>query len=148
MQQTSTKIVCKKWYWSFVPLAGRKRFSSTLGRTIYLTPKRYNNYYSASPSIYTLALVAHEKVHVQQYDADPLGFPFYYILSRTRRMNYEVEAYVAQIHQITSGYPDLNRQTLIGKKADNLASWRYLLFISRARAVELITEALDDRTKS
>ena len=69
---TDAKIKRKSWLWNLVPLTGRNRFSSTIGTTIYLTPKRYDDYHADSPSVRTRALVAHEKVHVRQSQEDKL----------------------------------------------------------------------------
>ncbi len=53
----------KSRLWKVLP-GGRNRFSATLGETIYLSPKRYDDWKSGKPKKSTVALIEHEKVHV------------------------------------------------------------------------------------
>jgi hypothetical protein len=122
-----TKIKRKSWLWHLVPLSGRNRFSSTIGATIYLTPKRYDDYHSDSPSVNTLALVAHEQVHVRQYLEDS-RFQWKYVFSRQARLNYEIEAYAEQIKFLLQRHPN-RKEEYIEEKARRLSSMTYLLFM-------------------
>ena len=117
----------KSWLWNLVPLAGRNRFSSTIGTTIYLTPKRYDDYHSESPSLTTQALVVHEKVHVRQYQEDK-GFQRKYVFSRQARLKYEAEAYGEQIQFLIQHRPE-KKAEYIEEKAQRLSSITYLLFM-------------------
>ena len=91
------KIVKKSQLWKLIPLAGRNRFSTTLGDKIYLTPKRYDDWKSGSPKKSTIALIAHEQVHVDQFRRDP-AFKQRYVTSRKWRLQYEVEGYAKQAY--------------------------------------------------
>ena len=107
----------------FVPLSGRYRFSASVGDTIYLSPKRWRNYQTGSPNRNTRALIAHEKVHIEQYQRHGWKFGFLYLFSRAHRLYFEAEAYAAQI-AVRGRDPNI-----IDKKAGILSSWRYMLFV-------------------
>ena len=87
----------KTLIWHLIPLAGRNRFCTTIGSTIYLSPKRFNDYKQLQPKVSTTALVEHEKVHVAQYEREGLMFCLKYLFSRKWRLRYEAEAYAKQI---------------------------------------------------
>jgi hypothetical protein len=120
------KIKRKSWLWNLVPLAGRNRFSNAIGTTIYLTPKRYDDYKSGSPKTSTIALIEHEKVHVRQSQEDK-GFRRKYIFSRNARLNYELEAYAVQLKILAQHRPS-RKEKYIQQKAKTLSS-NYLLFM-------------------
>ena len=138
---SDVNIKRKSWLWNLVPLTGRNRFSSTIGKTIYLTPKRYDDYFSGSPSITTLALVAHEKVHVRQYREDR-RFQVKYVSSRQARLSYEVEAYAEQIKFLVQHYPN-RREKYIRQKAKRLASINYLLFMDYETVYQKLKAKVD-----
>lgn len=127
------KVKRKGFMWNFVPLSGRNRFSVTIGSTIYLTPKRYDNYQSKNPSNSTIALVEHEKVHVAQKQNDK-WFGFKYLLSRKARFIYEVKACAIQadkrIQLLPCGEKTIDNCTKFCERyAKTLSSWNYLLFM-------------------
>ncbi len=124
----------KSWLWNLVPLAGRKKFSTTIGNKIYLTPERYDDFYSKSPSDSTIALVEHEKVHVLQKSKDK-WFSLKYVFSRKARFKYEVKAYAIQIDKRMQLEPVGNKtiqkmEDYCERYARYLSSWRYMLFMS------------------
>lgn len=143
---SEAKIKRKSSLWNFVPLAGRNRFSTTLGSTIYLTPKRYDNYYSGSPSVRTTGLVIHEKVHVRQYQEDWL-FQLKYIFSRSARLNYEIEAYAEQIKFSIEHYPN-RKAKYIKQKAKTLSSCPYLLCMSYESVHKRLDAKVDELVKA
>ena len=130
------KIVKKSQLWKLIPLAGRNRFSTTLGDKIYLTPKRYDDWKSGSPKKSTIALIAHEQVHVDQFRRDP-AFKQRYVTSRKWRLQYEAEGYAKQACQLDAVCPRSTRQYWLGRNrhdyvsrhAKVLASKTYLLFL-------------------
>lgn len=125
-------------------MTGRSRFSSTIGTTIYLTPKRYDDYYSDSPSVKTRGLVIHEKVHVRQYLEDRL-FQFKYASSRKARLNYEIEAYAEQIQFLVQHHPG-RKEKYIRQKAKNLSSANYLLFMDYEDIYQKLKAKVDELT--
>ena len=132
------RIVEKSFWWNFVPLSGRRRFSASIGDTIYLTPKRWRDYKSGSPSRTTRALVAHEMRHYTQRQR--VGARLWtrrYLFSRHWRMKYEAEAYAHQILLLGG-----NRVSWAQKKAKTLARW-YLLFMSETVVLCWITHYVD-----
>ncbi len=104
----------KGWGWGLVPLAGRKRFASTLGEQIYLPPKRYDR----PTSLATRDLIRHEYTHVRQWRSEWFWFWIKYLGSRRWRRRYEVEAYAEQCRF----NPTSKR---IQRYAGWLAGWRY-----------------------
>lgn len=118
----------KSRLWKILP-GGRNKFSATLGATIYLTPKRYDDWKSGTPKKSTLALIEHEKVHVDQYRRDP-GFKRKYVTSRRHRMQYEAEAYAKQAHVRIQLGSRRDRHYYISQYATLLSSKTYLLFCS------------------
>ncbi|MBI1928332.1 hypothetical protein HYR99_29320 [Candidatus Poribacteria bacterium] len=83
MNNANYNIRCKSWLWNLVPLAGRNQFSSTIGNTIYLTPKRWEDYASGNPSPHTTALIEHEATHVRQSNREgQFRFSIQYLFSR------------------------------------------------------------------
>ena len=69
LKMSEYKILKKSRLWKVLP-GGRNRFSATLGETIYLAPARYDDWVSGNPKKSTIALVEHEKVHVDQFRRD------------------------------------------------------------------------------
>lgn len=119
----------KQWYWSLVPLAGRNRYATTLGSSIFLPPSRFQEWKRGHPSLRTRALVAHEEVHVKQWQAEGLRFVLGYWLSRSRRLEYEAQAYAQQARILWQGgaFPDLRALfRWLSSRSQALASWRYL----------------------
>ena len=124
------RIKRKSWLWHFVPLSGRNRFSATLGETIYLSPKRYDDYQSLQPKVSTVALVEHEKCHVLQFRRDRL-FMLKYLFSRKARLRYEAEAYAKQACiRVKLDKRKRGRHDFVNRYAKVLASNTYLLFTS------------------
>ena len=123
------KIVKKSQLWSLIPLAGRNRFSTTFSDTIYLTPKRYDDWKSGNPRPSTVALIAHKKVHVDQYFRDS-AFKCRYMTSRQWRLRYEAEAYAKQayIRAKLDKRQERGRRYYVTKYANVLASKTYMLF--------------------
>jgi hypothetical protein len=73
----------------FIP----KRFQAiTYGFLIFIRPEYAND----------AGLIAHEQVHVKQFWSSPLLFPILYLVSKSHRFQYEVEAYQKQL----SYYPN------------------------------------------
>ena len=132
------KIKEKSRWWSLVPLSGRNRFSATLGDTIYLTPKRYADWTSDQPRISTIALVEHEKTHVDQWRRDK-HFKRNYVTSRSKRLQYEAEAYAKQAY-IRVKLDGKDRNERVARYAKILSSITYLLFMP----FERIARAIDD----
>ena len=122
------KIVKKSQLWKLIPLAGRNRFSTTLGDKIYLTPKRYDDWKSGSPKKSTIALIAHEQVHVDQFRRDP-AFKQRYVTSRKWRLQYEAEGYAKQAYVRVQLGSRRNRHDYVSRYAKVLASKTYLLFL-------------------
>ena len=122
------KIVKKSQLWKLIPLAGRNRFSTTLGDKIYLTPKRYDDWKSGSPKKSTIALIAHEQVHVDQFRRDP-AFKQRYVTSRKWRLQYEAEGYAKQAYVRVQLGSRRNRHDYVSRHAKVLASKTYLLFL-------------------
>ena len=133
------KIKRKSWLWHLVPLSGRNRFSATIGETIYLSPKRYDDSKRLQPKASTIALIEHEKVHVLQFRRDRL-FPFKYLFSRKWRLKYEAEAYARHIEVLVKR-GNRDREKEIDKKARLLASRSYMLFMNYETVREAISEA-------
>ena len=118
----------KSRLWKVLP-GGRNRFSATLGDTIYLTPKRYDDWKSGKPKKSTLALIEHEKVHVDQYRRDP-AFKRRYLTSRKWRLQYEAEAYAKQAFvRVKLDKKKRGRHFFVSRYAKVLASKTYLLFM-------------------
>lgn len=133
----SNYIIKKKSrLWKVLP-GGRNRFSATLGDTIYLSPNRYDDYQSKTPKKSTIALVEHEKVHVDQYRRDP-GFKRKYVTSRKARLRYEAEAYAKQVFVRGQLGTKRDADYYIGKYAKLLSSKTYLLFMSYDKVFEAI----------
>ena len=131
------KIKRKAWWWKVVPLTGRDRFSCTMGDTIYLTPKRYDDWSGGSPKVSTVALVEHEKVHVDQWRRDK-HFKRDYLGSRRKRLAYEAEAYAKQAF-IRVKWGGKDRDERVARYAKTLASRTYLLFYDYA----VVWDAID-----
>ena len=133
------RVKRKSWWWNLVPLAGRNRFCTTIGETIYLSPKRHTDSQALKPRVSTVALIEHEKVHVIQFRRDRL-FMLRYVFSRKWRLKYEAEAYARHIEILVKrGGRDLEAE--LNKRAGVLAGWHYLLFMSHAAVKAAIAEA-------
>ncbi len=118
----------KSRLWKVLP-GGRNKFSATLGETIYLTPKRYDDWKSGKPKKSTLALIEHEKVHVDQFRRDP-AFKRHYLTSRQWRLLYEAEAYAKQAFvRVQLDKRKRGRHYFVSRYAKVLASKTYLLFM-------------------
>ena len=117
----------KSRLWKVLP-GGRNRFSATLGETIYLSPKRYDDWASGKPKKSTLALIAHEQVHVDQFRRDP-GFKRKYLTRRKWRLQYEAEAYAKQVQVRVRLGSRRNAKYYIDRYAKILSSKTYLLFM-------------------
>lgn len=118
----------KSRLWKVLP-GGRNRFSATLGEVIYLTPARYDDWMSATPKKSTIALVEHEKVHVDQFRRDP-AFKRRYLTSRKWRLLYEAEAYAKQAFvRVQLDKRKRGRHFFVSRYAKVLASKTYLLFM-------------------
>ena len=128
----------KSRFWRVLP-GGRNRFSATLGETIYLSPDRYDDYHSKKPKKSTIALIEHEKVHVDQYRRDP-GFKRRYVTSRKWRLRYEAEAYARQVFTRVQLGSRRDADYYVDRYAKLLSSKTYLLFMS----YESVYEAIDD----
>lgn len=117
----------KSRLWKILP-GGRNRFSATLGETIYLSPKRYDDWTSGKPKKSTVALIEHEKVHVDQYRRDK-AFKRRYLTSRKWRLQYEAEAYAKQAFvRVQLDKRKRGRHYFVNRYAKVLASNTYLLF--------------------
>ena len=117
----------KSRLWKVLP-GGRNRFSATLGETIYLSPKRYDDWTSGKPKQSTVALIEHEKVHVDQYQRDK-AFKRRYLTSRRWRLQYEAEAYAKQAFvRVQLDKRKRGRHYFVNRYAKVLASNTYLLF--------------------
>ena len=134
------KIFKKSQLWKLIPLAGRNRFSTTLSDKIYLTPERYDDWKSESPKKSTIALVAHEQVHVDQYRRDP-AFKRRYLTSRKWRLQYEAEAYAKQAFMRVKLGSSRVRHDYVSRYAKILASRTYMLFLSFDEVYEAIDKA-------
>ena len=133
MNNANYNIRCKSWLWNLVLLAGRNQFSSTIGNTIYLTPKRWEDYTSGNPSPHTTALIEHEATHVRQSNREgQFRFSIQYLFSRKHRLGYEIEAYGVQIDYLRRHVSGFDVEERINRVAEVLASWRYLIFIPKA----------------
>ena len=133
----SNYIIKKKSrLWKILP-GGRNKFSATLGDTIYLSPDRYDNYHSKTPKKSTIALVEHEKVHVDQYRRDP-GFKRRYVTSRKWRLLFEAEAYAKQVFTRIQLGSRRDADYYVGRYAKLLSSKTYLLFMSYDKVFEAI----------
>ena len=133
-----TRYVVKKKsrLWKVLP-GGRNKFSATLGDTIYLTPERYDDWKSGNPKGSTIALVEHEKVHVDQFRGDP-KFKRRYLTSRKWRLLFEAEAYGKQVFVRIQLGTKRDADYYIGKYAKLLSSKTYLLFMSYDKVFEAI----------
>ena len=116
---------------------GRNRFSATLGDTIYLAPARYDDWVSGNPKKSTIALVEHEKVHVDQFRRDS-AFKRRYLTSRKWRLQYEAEAYAKQVQVRVQLGTKRDADHYIGRYAKLLSSKTYMLFMSYDRVLEAI----------
>ena len=85
----------KEWWWSLVPLAGRNKYWTTIGGTIYVPPKDYDENLT-SLSVVNFARYIHEKTHVDQFKLYGWKFFFKYLFSREKRAIYESMAYGRQ----------------------------------------------------
>ena len=133
------KIVKKSQLWRLIPMAGRNRFSTTFSDTIYLTPERYDDWKSGKPKKSTLALIEHEKVHVDQFRRDP-AFKRRYLTSRQWRLLYEAEAYAKQAFvRVQLDKRKRGRHYFVNRYAKVLASNTYLLF----KRVDEVYAAID-----
>ena len=126
----------KSRLWKVLP-GGRNRFSATLGDTIYLAPARYDDWVSVKPKKSTIALVEHEKVHVNQFRRDP-AFKRRYLTSRKWRLRYEAEAYAVSVFTRMKLGTKRDADYYIGRYAELLSSRTYLLFMSYDRVFEAI----------
>ena len=91
------KIAKKARIWKIIPLAGRNRFSTTFSDKIYLTPKRWADWNQINPKNSTIALVAHEAMHIAQYRRDK-HFKKNYLTDTHYRLQCEAEAYATQAY--------------------------------------------------
>ena len=128
----------KSRLWKVLP-GGRNKFSATLRGTIYLSPGRYDDYHSRTPKKSTIALVEHEKVHVDQYRRDP-GFKRKYVTSRKARLRYEAEAYAKQAFTRIQLGSSRDGDYYVDRYAKLLSSKTYLLFMSYDKVFEAIDE--------
>jgi hypothetical protein len=128
----------KSRLWKILP-GGRNKFSATLGETIYLSPDRYDDYHSKKPKKSTIALIEHEKVHVDQYRRDP-GFKRRYVTSRKWRLRYEAEAYARQVFTRVQLGSCRDADYYVDRYAKLLSSKAYLLFMS----YDSVYQAIDD----
>lgn len=128
----------KSRLWRVLP-GGRNEFSATLGETIYLSPDRYDDYHSKKPKKSTIALIEHEKVHVDQYRRDP-GFKRRYVASRKWRLRYEAEAYARQVFTRVQLGSRRDADYYVDRYAKLLSSKAYLLFMS----YDSVYQAIDD----
>ena len=143
MTGTTYNIKRKGWIWNLVPLTGRNRFSCTFGNTIYLTPSRYDDYKSGNPKGSTIALIEHEKVHVDQHRRDP-NFKKNYITSRAWRLEYEAEAYGRQARtRVRLDKRGRDRPFFVDRYTKLLSSTTYLLFMSYETVYQAIDIAYD-----
>lgn len=126
----------KSRLWKVLP-GGRNKFSATLGEAIYLSPQRYDDWKSSKPKKSTIALVEHEKVHVDQYHRDP-KFKRRYVTDRKWRLQYEAEAYAKQVHVRMKLGTKRDADYYIAKHAKTLSSKTYLLFMSYDKVFEAI----------
>lgn len=131
------KIKQKSRWWSLVPLSGRNRFSATMGNTIYLTPSRWKDWTGGSPKNSTLALLAHETTHVDQFNSER-NFKRNYVTSRKHRLRYEAEAYAKQIFVRMQLGSTRHPAYYIDRYAKLLSSKSYLLFMSYDTAYRAI----------
>ena len=136
----------KSRLWKVLP-GGRNKFSASLGETIYLTPKRYDDWKSGKPKKSTLALIEHEKVHVDQYRRDP-GFKRKYLTSRKARLRYEAEAYAKQAFVRVQLGSRRDRDYYVDRYAKLLSSKTYLLFMSYESVYEAIDEEYEKLERS
>ena len=132
------KILEKSRLWKILP-GGRNRFSATIGEIIYLLPHRYDDWVSGTPKKSTIALVEHEKVHIDQFKRDP-AFKRRYLTSRKWRLQYEAEAYAKQVFVRIQLGTKRDADDYISKHAKRLASKTYLLFMS----YEAVYQAIDE----
>ena len=128
--------------WKFAPLTGRNRFSMTFGSTIWLTPRRYDDYQKIVPKDSTLALIEHEKVHVEQWRQGP-NFKTMYLTSRTHRLNYEAEAYSRQIYERFRLGTSRTLHYYLNRYAKILSSRTYLLFFPYSKVYRAIHREYD-----
>lgn len=104
----------------FVP----KRFGAlTVGPLVFIRPR----YRDTDPG-----LLAHELVHVRQFWRNPL-MGIWYQLSQRSRLEYELEAFVAQIKCYPS--PDIDWYA-------NMLATKYRLEISKEQARQLLLDRL------
>lgn len=122
------KIKKKSRLWKVLP-GGRNKFSAALGETIYLSPARYDDWVSGTPKKSTIALVEHEKTHVDQFRRDP-AFKRRYLTRRKWRLQYEAEAYAKQVQVRLQLGTRRTARYWIDKYAKILSSKTYLLFMS------------------
>ncbi len=114
--------------WKILP-GGRNKFSATLGETIYLSPDRYDDWASGKPKKSTIALVEHEKVHVDQFRRDS-AFKRRYLTSRKWRLLYEAEGYAKQAFiRVKLDKRNRGRHFFVNRYAKVLSSKTYLLFM-------------------
>ena len=127
----------KSRLWKILP-GGRNKFSATLGDTIYLTPERYDDWKSGKPKKSTIALIEHEKVHIDQYRRDK-AFKRRYLTSRKWRLQYEAEAYAKQAFiRVRLDKRGRDGDYFVGRYAKLLSSKTYLLFMSYDEVFEAI----------
>lgn len=132
----------KGWWWYLPPfcISGRNRYSSTIGHTIYLTPKRWKSHMSGNPSRGTNALIEHEVTHIiQQERYGSFKWMFLYLFSKKKRILFESEAYA---YQVISYEPKGKTETFnyVQKRAKSMASWRYFMSITQEDAYILIMD--------
>ena len=73
-----------------------ERFTTTIFKTIY-RPFKIGDANSEYSLWEQMSVLVHELVHVEQYKADPFGFPFAYVANKSARAQYEAEAYSADL---------------------------------------------------
>lgn len=131
------KIKKKSWIWNLVPLAGRHKFATTIGHTVFLTPRQFKGYYEGN--IRRVALVRHEETHIRQLEREGWRYIFGYIFSRKARLQYEIEAYGVQIRHLrdngeTADYilgkieriaKNLNKVYMVGVPHDKILTMLY-----------------------
>lgn len=91
------KIAKKARIWKLIPLAGRNRFSTTFSDKIYLTPQKWEDWRQLDPKNSTIALVAHEVIHIEQFLSDK-HFKKNYLTDTHYRLQVEAEAYATQAY--------------------------------------------------
>lgn len=98
---------------------------------------RYDDWVSARPKKSTIALVEHEKVHIDQFRRDS-AFKRRYLTSRKWRLQYEAYAYAKQVFVRVQLGTKRDADYYIGRYAKLLSSKTYVLFMSYDKVFEAI----------